>query len=113
MYKAFVQEFSYRFPKYIEFLRRFEHGGYVISKQEQKVRKETLLKGGIADYGLFVQSGCYTMLWIEFKVKGNTLSRLQKETACMMTLWGAKCVACWSAEEGIEEVTTYFSDLFS
>jgi len=108
MYKAFVKEFSYRFPKYIEFLRRFEHGGYVIGFAEKKARKDTLLKGGIADYGLFVQSAPYTMLWIEFKVKGNTLSTLQEETACMMTLWGAKCVACWSAEEGIEEVIQYF-----
>ena len=74
MYKDFVSEFKLRWPRLVEFLKRFEHGGYVISKQEQKARKDTLLEGGIADYGLFVQSKDYTMLWIEFKVKGNTLS---------------------------------------
>lgn len=107
IYIDFVTEFLLRFKKHQEFLFRFEHGGYRISKIEQAIRKKTLLKGGISDYGLFVVAGQYTMLWIEFKVGSNDLTPNQKRVRPIMEAWGAKCVTCWSAEEGILAVKKY------
>lgn len=107
IYYDFVEEFALRFPKLLEFLFRFEHGGYKISKAEQKARKKTLLKGGIADYGLFIQSGGYTMLWCEFKADSGKLTPQQQKTRDVMIMWGAKCVTCWSSQEGIAAVIEY------
>ena len=107
MYKAFVQEFSLRHPKYIDYLCRFEHGGYKINFAEQKDRKQTLLRAGIPDYGFFYAVKPYTMLWIEFKVKPNRLTLKQKEMRAVLTSWGAKHVTCYSAQEGIKEIELY------
>lgn len=110
MYVEFCREFAFRFPKYIKFLYRHEHGGYVISKAEAGRRKKTCLKGGIADYGFHLCRGKYGALWIEFKVPGGKQQPNQKEFEEIITEGGDKYVLCYSAEEGIKAIKDYLSD---
>lgn len=111
MYIAFVKEFKYRWPKLLEFLYRTEHGGYVVSPQEAKTRKATLVKGGPPDYSLYLKNKKHCSLYIEFKVDNNKQQDNQIVFERIITACGAKYVTCWSAEEGIEEVKQYLEGI--
>lgn len=72
-----------------------------------KYYKDEGLRTGFPDLCLPVGSWGYHALYIEMKVKPNTVKPAQKEWAERLKSMGNMVVVCWSVEEAIEAILHY------
>lgn len=71
--------------------------------------KRAGVKAGVSDIAIDVPSSGYHGMKIEMKVKGNHVTACQDDYMNLAKKFGYKTVVCWSADEAIDEIKSYFA----
>lgn len=77
------------------------------SMHKGKIFKQKGVRSGVPDVHVPIPSGMYPGLFIEFKIRPNTLSDSQKGFIKTLLGLGYLVVIAWSADEAIEIVREY------
>ena len=80
------------------------------SQHHGKIFKQKGVRSGVPDVCVPIPSGMYPGLFIEFKVKPNTLSDNQKKFIKTLISVGHLCTIAYSADEAIRIVREYLDE---
>jgi len=80
------------------------------SMHKGKIFKQKGVRSGVPDVCVPIPSGMYPGLYIEFKVRPNSLSDAQKAFIKALLKIGHLVVVAWSADEAIQIVREYLDE---
>lgn len=89
-----------------DYLFAIPNGGHRDKRVAVKLKAQGV-KAGVSDLMLPVPMQVFPGLWIEMKVKGNTLTDLQEEWFIKMHRQGYMCVMCVGWKAAAETIASY------
>jgi len=80
------------------------------SQRQGRIFKQKGVRSGVPDVCVPIPSGMYPGLYIEFKIKPNTLSDNQRKFIQTLISIGYLVTIAWSAKEAIQIVREYLNE---
>jgi hypothetical protein len=108
--KAFFQWLAYNYPGVFHLTWHTPNGGKRNAIEAAKF-KQMGVKAGVPDVFMAIPYGVYHGLFIEFKAGKNKLTVDQSEMAIRLIEQGYRVEVCYSVEDAIEVVKSYFKGM--